>query len=249
MSFAEAWARLEGPRYARLRAAGHTPLHLEPLWNEGRPLPVLGALSGGRRGPALGGAPKTRHLGMARCGRRRRSGRSGPSRRCRTVSGPGLRGIRTSRARLTRATRSTSRERRRSSWSDARVAGAGAFETFHPSRQLTDTRAATPSIWRMPATFLPPAGPALSYHEDPARWSRDGNAVLLRAAGRGQEFVLDADRSPGVVEFAERLLDGRRDDEAAHARSVLVSAPRHSGARSITLRGLFALTRACLPPG
>jgi hypothetical protein len=36
MSFAEAWARLQEPRHERLRTFSHTPLHLEPIWEEGR---------------------------------------------------------------------------------------------------------------------------------------------------------------------------------------------------------------------
>jgi hypothetical protein len=36
MSFAEAWARLAGPRYERLRSFSHTPLHLEPIRDAGR---------------------------------------------------------------------------------------------------------------------------------------------------------------------------------------------------------------------
>jgi hypothetical protein len=36
MSFAEAWARLDGPRYAKLRASASTPVHLEPIRERGR---------------------------------------------------------------------------------------------------------------------------------------------------------------------------------------------------------------------
>jgi hypothetical protein len=88
----------------------------------------------------------------------------------------------------------------------ARVAGAGVFEDFSPARQLTDARAATPSLWRLPSAFLPRRGPALSYHEAPTRWTRDGTAVQLRVASRGQEFVLDTARCPGVLEWAASLL-------------------------------------------
>lgn len=87
-----------------------------------------------------------------------------------------------------------------------RVPGAGVFGTFDPSRQLTGPGAATPSVWRLPAAFLPSSGPALSHHEDAGRWSRDGGAAILRVAGRGQEFVLDADRCPGVRDWVAGLL-------------------------------------------
>jgi hypothetical protein len=36
MSFAEAWGRLDGPRYEKLRAAASTPLHLKPIRERGR---------------------------------------------------------------------------------------------------------------------------------------------------------------------------------------------------------------------
>jgi hypothetical protein len=89
----------------------------------------------------------------------------------------------------------------------ARFDGAGVFESFHPSRQLTATDAGTPSSWRLPAAFLPAGGPVLSYHP-PERWTRAGPEVLLRAAGRGQEFVLDLTRCPGALEWAVSLLAG-----------------------------------------
>jgi hypothetical protein len=88
----------------------------------------------------------------------------------------------------------------------ARAAAAGVFETFHPCRQLTAPNARTTSSWRLPAFFLPNGRPSLSYHDAPERWTRDGDDVLLQAASRGQEFVLDASLYEGAVEWVASLL-------------------------------------------
>ena len=57
--------------------------------------------------------------------------------------------------------------------------------------------------WQLPAGFLPGAGrPPLSYHHNPDRWP-DGPEgwCRLRSAARGQEFVLDLDAYPAVVDW------------------------------------------------
>lgn len=86
------------------------------------------------------------------------------------------------------------------------VPAAGVFEEYASERQLTAPGAPGVSVWKLPAWFLPCGRPALSYHEDPARWSiRDGSA-FLRSAARGQEFVLNADQYPEAVEWAGALV-------------------------------------------
>ena len=89
---------------------------------------------------------------------------------------------------------------------DRAIAGAGQFEYVHPARVLTRTGCSR-SNWSLPAAFAPlPERPGLSYHEDPGRWQRRGNRVHLRAASRGQEFVLDLCGRPGVRRWLRRLL-------------------------------------------
>jgi Nucleotide modification associated domain 3 len=46
----------------------------------------------------------------------------------------------------------------------------------------------------------------LSYHGDKSRWARDGDAVLLRTVGRGQEFVLDCQEYPEAIQWLCHLL-------------------------------------------
>ena len=60
----------------------------------------------------------------------------------------------------------------------------------------------SPSEWTLPGAFLPRGRPPLSYHGDLARWSRRGKDARLRAAARGQEFVLDLERYPEVTRMA-----------------------------------------------
>jgi hypothetical protein len=85
--------------------------------------------------------------------------------------------------------------------------GAGAFPRFSPALQLTASSELGLSTWRLPGWFHPEGRrSALSYHGNPDRWSRDGESVLLRTVGRGQEFVIDGDDYPEVVRWAGRLI-------------------------------------------
>lgn len=63
------------------------------------------------------------------------------------------------------------------------------------------------SWWRLPDCFSPRSSvPPLSHHGDPRRWSRDGDSVILRTVGRGQEFVLDCDHYPEAIVWLDDLL-------------------------------------------
>ncbi len=85
------------------------------------------------------------------------------------------------------------------------VPGAGTFEIAEGRRRLT-AAGETPSMWRLPAAFLPTGRSPLSYHADAARWRHDGDRTLLRSAARGQEFVLDLDAYPDVVPWLASVL-------------------------------------------
>ncbi|MCS5700226.1 hypothetical protein NZK32_14390 [Cyanobium sp. FGCU-52] len=76
----------------------------------------------------------------------------------------------------------------------ASVAGqaAGRFRRATPRRRLTAPDAPGRSLWRLPGWWLPLTGsPSLSYHRDPGLWRRQGDAVLLKSARIGQEFVIE----------------------------------------------------------
>jgi hypothetical protein len=47
--------------------------------------------------------------------------------------------------------------------------------------------------------------PPLSYHADMGRWHRDNKGVLLRTVGRGQEFVLDCEYYPKVLNWIKEI--------------------------------------------
>ena len=84
--------------------------------------------------------------------------------------------------------------------------GGGTFPRYSPALRLTAPRCSR-SVWRLPDCFEPrPEAPPLSYHASAKRWSRDGEGILLRTAGRGQEFVLDCDSYPGALDWLSEVL-------------------------------------------
>jgi hypothetical protein len=84
--------------------------------------------------------------------------------------------------------------------------GAGTFDFDAPERCLTSADAETPLTWSLPLWFLPGRRRALSYHQKPERWAVNGDRVLLTAASRGQEFILDTAEYPEAMAWAEHLL-------------------------------------------
>jgi hypothetical protein len=86
-----------------------------------------------------------------------------------------------------------------------RAPGAGAFDTVSDCRHLTAPGATRPSDWSLPIGFLPQGRPPLTYHSDIDRWSRTADRALLRAAGRGQEFVLDLGRYPEILIWLSQI--------------------------------------------
>lgn len=84
----------------------------------------------------------------------------------------------------------------------AGLPGAGVFDNMQDRFRLTAPEAASTTQWRLPGCFFPEsAETAMSFHSNLARWSRDGENCYLRSASRGQEFVLDTARYPGVVSW------------------------------------------------
>jgi hypothetical protein len=87
------------------------------------------------------------------------------------------------------------------------IAGGGIFPRFSERLQLT-APGCQRSIWRFPDCFYPAKGmPPLSYHADLGRWRKDKKGVLLRTVGRGQEFVLDCEFYPGVLNWLKEILN------------------------------------------
>ena len=85
--------------------------------------------------------------------------------------------------------------------------GAGVFPSFMPSLQLTSPGSSR-SQWSLPAWFYPKDRPSsLSYHPSLDRWALGETDVQLKAAGRGQEFVLDADHYPEAIPWLCALIE------------------------------------------
>ncbi len=73
--------------------------------------------------------------------------------------------------------------------------------------QLTEPGCSRTSLWLLPKWFRPTRRDScLTYHGDPSRWRKLKTGVMLKAAGRGQEFVLDCDDYPEAVSWLSELL-------------------------------------------
>lgn len=89
------------------------------------------------------------------------------------------------------------------------LAGAGTFDHYSPALRLTQEGERLRSRWSLPGWMLPVSGePCLGYHDDPGRWRRVGDRVLLDAVARGQEFVLDATGTPEAGRWVRELVRG-----------------------------------------
>jgi hypothetical protein len=86
-----------------------------------------------------------------------------------------------------------------------RSGGAGAFAAFNPRLQLTERRSPRRSVWRLPSDFLPGSRRALTYHQDPSRWTKTDDGCRLQSVAKGQEFVLNLGEYPGVRAWAEGM--------------------------------------------
>lgn len=86
--------------------------------------------------------------------------------------------------------------------------GAGIFPHYHPSLCLTDQHPyVSRRMWRLPSWMFPADDrPALTYHADPRHWEVREDHVLLRSAGRGQEFVLDCAHYPEAIPWLANLI-------------------------------------------
>lgn len=87
------------------------------------------------------------------------------------------------------------------------IPGAGLFPRFTPQLQLTEPSCRRTSRWLLPGWFHPKGrGSVLTYHGDQSRWQRVKEGVMLTAASRGQEFVLDCDQYPEAINWLAELL-------------------------------------------
>ena len=95
---------------------------------------------------------------------------------------------------------------------DTALPGAGAFQRFSTSLQLTGPNTEKTSIWELPKWFYPDGyRTPLTYHADPSRWNRVGSRTELRSMGRGQEFVLDCEEYPEAIDWTFGLIQGHEN--------------------------------------
>ncbi|KPQ28579.1 MAG: hypothetical protein HLUCCX14_09695 [Marinobacter excellens HL-55] len=87
---------------------------------------------------------------------------------------------------------------------DLQRPGAGTVGRLASLQRLTAPDAVQVTDWRLPVAFMPgPGQQPLSYHHNLARW-RMGDSpdyCRLKSVARGQEFVLDLDDYPPVMDW------------------------------------------------
>lgn len=87
------------------------------------------------------------------------------------------------------------------------IPGAGLFPCFTRQLQLTEPSCRRTSRWLLPECFDPKdRRSVLTYHGDQSRWRKVKDGVMLKAASRGQEFVLDCDDYPEAVNWLRELM-------------------------------------------
>jgi len=93
---------------------------------------------------------------------------------------------------------------------DLHIPGAGVWPDVSARRVLT-APGRSRSHWKLPRTFAPISHDAgldcLSYHTQPARWRVEPDHCELQVTPRGQEFVLDLARRPGVSNWIRAVFD------------------------------------------
>lgn len=111
-------------------------------------------------------------------------------------------------------------DRLRLNGTDVDAPGAGLFRQIEDRLILTDRDAGSLTRWRLPPAFYPDAGkPPLSYHRTPERWRRVDGYCTVQSASRGQEFVLDTGRYPGVTDWLSELLAEQALDQGTRSSS------------------------------
>lgn len=88
--------------------------------------------------------------------------------------------------------------------------GAGVFPLFCPEFQLTAPSAMSPTEWELPKWTYPRGGrQPLSFHGDLSSWQITDSSARLRAASRGQEFVLDCEYYPEFIGWLAKLFSAQ----------------------------------------
>ncbi len=84
--------------------------------------------------------------------------------------------------------------------------GSGTFLQATEERTLTAPDSLL-TRWQLPAWWYPNSNkPPLSYHHNSERWQLIDNKTYLKAAARGQEFVLDCDYYPEALPWLTHLI-------------------------------------------
>lgn len=93
----------------------------------------------------------------------------------------------------------------RSRFSPGRT-GGGYFSRYSSDLQLT-APGGTRTLWRVPTWMVPGQGQrALTYHDNPDRWTLGTGHALMQSVGKGQEFVLHCSDYPESHDWLSGLI-------------------------------------------
>ena len=92
--------------------------------------------------------------------------------------------------------------------------GGGVFDMHSSAQTLTAPNSSLRSHWLLPRWFW--QEPRLTYHRNPNRWTVRETDVLLKTAGRGQEFVIDCGCSNEPMQWIRSLFHASRPNPSFH---------------------------------
>lgn len=78
--------------------------------------------------------------------------------------------------------------------------------TFNNNLILTQKGQENRSVWELPRFIHPDCGITLSYNPEGKRWKHKGEKTILKAAGRGQEFIFTTDPNETVENWCINLI-------------------------------------------
>jgi len=85
---------------------------------------------------------------------------------------------------------------------------AGVFDRLTDARVLTAPNRSR-SVWQLPYSFLPKGRSPLTYHRGSDRWIEvNDDVVQLQTVAKGQEFVLDLDEYPDLIDWVAKVISG-----------------------------------------
>ena len=85
--------------------------------------------------------------------------------------------------------------------------GVGIYKEYRQDLRLSRKGSGQCTDWLVPAVLYSEDKAKLpSYHQDPGRWTKEGDMYRLKAVSIGQEFVFESEDHPGATEWIVSLI-------------------------------------------